>query len=92
MIKSLIAFLTLLAEIIRMLIARRLSPTRRQTEEDIDHETARIQNDVAKSRSCGNDAGADALLRRLRGRIQIESIDPDNPDGERSDSDAPRRQ
>lgn len=75
-----------------MLLTRRLSPTRAQTEEDIAHESEHIQNNVSRSRACGNDADADALLRRLRDRIQIESVNPDLTEGKRDNGDASNRQ
>lgn len=92
MLKSLLAFLTALVEVIRLLIIRRTNPTQRQIEDEINHEIRNIQKDVEKSRLCGDDAGADAMLRRVRQRLSVESDSSDDTARQRRFDDPSARQ
>lgn len=85
---ALFGFLTALATLALWYFQRTRSPTAGQRQTDLADEYATLASWLAQARRRGDDAGADALLRRLRAR-SAPAQHPGHPGGQCDPGDAP---
>ncbi len=88
MSKLLINLLTVVFGIVKMIFQRRFFPSPEQKKEEIKSELDKVNEEIEKARSVGNDAVADSMLRRLHKQESILS-DRISTGGECGDSNAP---
>jgi cysteinyl-tRNA synthetase len=87
MSKLLINLLTVILEIVKIIFQKRFFPSPEQKKEEIKNELDKVNREIEKARSVGNDAAADSILRRLHKQESILS-DGIGKNGECGDSNA----
>ncbi|MGC8829641.1 MAG: hypothetical protein ACP5TE_07675 [Verrucomicrobiia bacterium] len=88
MLKAILSLLNLVAGLVALAIRRKYFPSGAQKSEKVSDEIDEIKRAVAKARADGNDAYADALLRKLRKRESVFSDGGGESGRERDFSDA----